>query len=164
MEIRYGQIEDAESLALAIQNVEDSGFMLFNPGERQLTKEGAESLLKVLSKEPNAVIVAVHENRVHGYLFIKGETVSRVKHRASIAVVGVCDFARKQGIAQKMFAKAHLFAAEREIHRLQISVIATNEPAIRLYEKMGYVREGIYKDAIYMNGSYVDELVLAKLK
>ena len=163
MEIRYGKMEDAESLALAIQNVEDSGFMLFNPGERKLTKESAEKMINALAKEPNAIIVAINESVVNGYLFIKGESVSRVKHRASVAVVGVCDFARRQGVAQQMFEQAHIFAKEKGLHRLQISVIATNEAAIQLYEKMGYVREGIYKDAIYMNGNYADELVLAKL-
>ena len=163
MDVRFGRMEDAASLAKAIENVENSGFMLFNPGERQLTEESAKKVIEVLSKEPNAIIVAVENEVVLGYIFVKGEQVTRVRHRASVAVVGVCDFARKRGIAQAMFEKVHQYAQEKGLHRLQISVIANNVAAVSLYEKMGYVREGLYKDSLFVDGTYIDELVLAKI-
>lgn len=163
VDIRYAQIEDAASLAAAIEDVEKSGFMLFNPGERQVTAENAEKLITILSKQPNAIIVAVENEDVLGYMFVKGESATRVKHRASVAVVGVVEKARNLGIAQKLFEFVEQIAKQRNLRRLQISVIATNARAIHVYEKMGYVREGIYRDSLYINNEYVDEVVLAKI-
>jgi ribosomal protein S18 acetylase RimI-like enzyme len=163
MHIRFAKEEDAKSLAEAIGDVEQSGFMLFNPNERQVTEEGAEKLISLLSKQPNAIIVAVEEQHVLGYLFVKGETPERVKHRASVAVVGVIESARNRGIAQKLFDFMEALMKERKIRRLQISVMATNERAIHVYEKMGFVKEGVYKDALYIGHNYIDEVVLAKI-
>lgn len=42
------------------------------------------------------------------------------------------------------------------IHRIEVSVLATNERAIHLYEKCGFKKEGTKKDAVYKNGKFVD--------
>jgi RimJ/RimL family protein N-acetyltransferase len=39
----------------------------------------------------------------------------------------------------------HAFG-ELNLHRVQLTVLACNEPAIALYEKLGFVREGVYRE------------------
>lgn len=42
------------------------------------------------------------------------------------------------------------------LHRLELGVLADNKQAINLYEKVGFIEEGIRRKAVYKNGKYVD--------
>lgn len=41
---------------------------------------------------------------------------------------------------------------ELNFHRIQLNVIAYNEPAIKLYERQGFIREGTYREFIHRDG------------
>ena len=42
------------------------------------------------------------------------------------------------------------------LHRVELSVLATNEAAIGMYEKCGFSREGTRRQACYKQGKFVD--------
>lgn len=50
------------------------------------------------------------------------------------------------------------------LRRLQLEVLKYNTIALNLYKKIGFVEEGIKRKAVYKNGEYVDELIMALLK
>jgi diamine N-acetyltransferase len=50
------------------------------------------------------------------------------------------------------------------LHRVYLHVFATNERAIHLYEKVGFVREGVLRQMAHIDGQYVDALVMAILR
>lgn len=50
------------------------------------------------------------------------------------------------------------------LHRVMLRVLATNPGAIRAYEKSGYVHEGTYRDAEFLDGKYVDLHVMSVLR
>jgi RimJ/RimL family protein N-acetyltransferase len=41
-------------------------------------------------------------------------------------------------------------------------VLSTNAPAIRLYHRAGFVREGTLTDEFLIDGRYVDDVLMAK--
>jgi diamine N-acetyltransferase len=49
------------------------------------------------------------------------------------------------------------------LHRVFLSVLAHNAAAIRVYEKAGFVREGVAREAAYKNGRYDDMVQMAVL-
>jgi RimJ/RimL family protein N-acetyltransferase len=49
------------------------------------------------------------------------------------------------------------------LHRVFLSVLAHNVVAVRLYEKTGFVREGVAREAAYKNGRYNDMVQMAVL-
>lgn len=49
----------------------------------------------------------------------------------------------------------YLFA-DRNIHRLQLTVVVGNEASRRVAEKVGFKREGIQRDAAFLRGRYHD--------
>ena len=55
------------------------------------------------------------------------------------------------------YAKAH------DLHRLELTVMETNERARSLYDSMGYVVEGIKRDSLYVGDNFVNEIMMAKL-
>ncbi len=50
------------------------------------------------------------------------------------------------------------------LHRVQLHVFATNARAIRVYEKAGFAREGVLLEAAYIDGKYVDVVVMGVLR
>lgn len=60
-------------------------------------------------------------------------------------------------------ALQHAFL-DRNLHRISLRVLSTNYPAIALYEKCGFKREGVLRDAAYKNGTYGDFIAMAILR
>jgi RimJ/RimL family protein N-acetyltransferase len=50
------------------------------------------------------------------------------------------------------------------LHRIYLNVFATNERAIRVYEKCGFQNEGILREAAFINGKWLDLKIMALLK
>lgn len=48
--------------------------------------------------------------------------------------------------------------------RLELEVYTDNAPAIRLYEKFGFVKEGVHKQYAFRDGSFVDAFAMARLR
>jgi RimJ/RimL family protein N-acetyltransferase len=49
------------------------------------------------------------------------------------------------------------------LHRIHLSVLASNAPAIKVYERVGFRHEGRAREAVYKNGRYEDVLLMAVL-
>lgn len=50
------------------------------------------------------------------------------------------------------------------LNRISLQVYETNPRAIRAYEKVGFVREGVLRQALYRNGKYTNVLVMSVLR
>ena len=54
-------------------------------------------------------------------------------------------------------------AQNRGYHRMECMVAATNPGAIRLYERLGYVREGAKRQAFRIDDGYKDLIIMGKI-
>ena len=74
------------------------------------------------------------------------------------------DFAGK-GFAKKMFVEILDLGQKRGLVRIELSTATFNENAIKLYEKMGFVTEGVMKKHTFLKSEnrYVDEQLMAYL-
>jgi len=50
------------------------------------------------------------------------------------------------------------------LHRVFLSVREDNVAALGLYEKLGFIREGILRDSIYKNGKYISLIIMSILE
>ncbi len=50
------------------------------------------------------------------------------------------------------------------LRRIELGVLENNVPAIKLYEKTGFIREGIKRKSNYKNGEYISLIMMALLK
>jgi RimJ/RimL family protein N-acetyltransferase len=51
-----------------------------------------------------------------------------------------------------------------KLHRIHLGVYAFNPRAIHVYEKIGFQREGIQLDALYLDGEFHDMITMAMLE
>lgn len=49
------------------------------------------------------------------------------------------------------------------LHRIELNVFAYNERAIHTYEKIGFQREGVQRQALYYNHAYHDSILMSML-
>ncbi len=52
---------------------------------------------------------------------------------------------------------------ELNLHRVGLTVYAHNPRALACYEKLGFVREGAWREAHFVDGRYVDEVLMGIL-
>ncbi|KPZ52379.1 Spermidine N(1)-acetyltransferase [Pseudoalteromonas sp. P1-13-1a] len=69
---------------------------------------------------------------------------------------------RGQGIGSHATSLAleHAFL-DLNLHKIYLTVLETNKPAIGLYKKIGFKEEGILVDAVYKNGKYLNMISMA---
>lgn len=53
---------------------------------------------------------------------------------------------------------------KRNLHRVQLEVVADNEAAIRLYAAVGFVQEGRLREHAYARGRFVDVIAMSVLR
>jgi RimJ/RimL family protein N-acetyltransferase len=71
---------------------------------------------------------------------------------------------RNQGVGSKLLAQAIEWVRQSGvITRIELYVYARNQAAIHLYEKFGFEVEGRRRRALYQNGEYLDDWVMALL-
>lgn len=50
------------------------------------------------------------------------------------------------------------------LHRVFLTVLSSNERAIRLYRRLGFVQEGCERESLFKDGRYQDTLLMAMLR
>lgn len=58
----------------------------------------------------------------------------------------------------------HAWAEEKQITRLELTVICENEAAKHLYTKSGFEIEGIKRKAVCVDGTYLEEYYMAMVR
>ena len=106
--------------------------------------------------------VAMHDHEVIGFCDIRPKTLEGFKH-AGILGMGVLQAYRQQGIGKKLTKRTIEMAKAQGLERVELEVYASNIPAIRLYEKLGFEVEGVKRKARKLDGATDDLVVMALL-
>ncbi|HET7580949.1 MAG TPA: GNAT family N-acetyltransferase [Bacillales bacterium] len=164
MEIRKIRPEEAEAyLAMQKQLDRETDYMLFEPGERTLTVEEVQKRLEKIEKiEHESIFIAEKEGKLVGH--IEGHGGAAKRNRGCVRVViGILQDYTRKGIGTELFKALEHWAKERHVHRLELTVMEHNRPAMMLYAKCGFHVEGMRKHALIVNDRYVNEFYMAKL-
>lgn len=78
-------------------------------------------------------------------------------------MTGILEAYRGQGIGSELLSHLDQWAKQEGIVRLELTVECPNLAARHLYEKNGFEVEGIRKQSMLVDGSYVDEYYMAKI-
>lgn len=162
--VRTAEPDDARSFISMQKTVEaESPYMLYEKNERNPSTQQIRKQMTEWKKSTHStILIAIFNGEHAGYLVLIGNPAKRAAHRASI-VLGVLPDFQQKGIGYALLAKAEEWAAQRNISRLELTVVTANEAAVKLYQKTGYETEGIRKNSLFINGFFHDELYMAKL-
>jgi RimJ/RimL family protein N-acetyltransferase len=117
-----------------------------------------------LTMEPDeeTLFFAEHEGNLIGMTGIFRGRSRKSRHGAWIWGVYVAPAWRGLRIAAELIDSCIAWAREKEIVVVKLGVSATNEPAIRCYERCGFTTYGTEPRAILYEGVYYDELLMAR--
>jgi RimJ/RimL family protein N-acetyltransferase len=112
----------------------------------------------------NLFLVAEVNGRLVGFSRCEGNKLKRTSHKVEF---GVCVLKEYWGfgIGKNLLKKAINWADSNEIQKINLTVIETNENAIKLYEQNGFEVEGILKkDKLLSDGNYYNTILMGRIK
>ncbi|OCJ43179.1 GNAT family N-acetyltransferase [Agrobacterium rubi] len=108
----------------------------------------------------NPHVVATIENTVVGWCDISRHVFPTHAHRGTLGM-GIIPGYRGRGLGARLMAAALEQARDAGFIRIELSVHANNAPAIALYEKVGFIKEGIQRRSVLIDGAYIDTVNMA---
>jgi RimJ/RimL family protein N-acetyltransferase len=162
--IRAAVPADAAALLELKQRLDrETSFMMFEAGEREASvRDLAADLARAARSGNSVVIVADAGDHLAGYVELAGGVFRRSRATAHV-VIGVRQDASRAGVGAALLRQAIHWASGRDLHRLELTVMAHNHRAIRLYQRMGFSLEGRRKQCLIVDGQFVDELTMAAI-
>lgn len=123
-----------------------------------------ERIERMTSDLDNRIIVLAFDGRkVVGHLQISLATNARYRGTGGLFIYLNQDF-QNAGLGAALMKEGIALARARRVHRIELTVVADNHRAIRLYEKVGFQREGLKRENyLAEDGKYHDEVEMAIL-
>ncbi len=160
MIVRRAEAADAAALvALANAVSAEPDAWLISTEWRSVTEE--RRFLRVVRRHPDAAVyVADLDGVLAGRLSLARDTHPASAHVADLGLMVDARF-RRRGIGRALMDAAVEWARASGVTKLELHVFPWNEPAIALYESLGYVREGYRKNHYLRDGSFADAVLMA---
>jgi ribosomal protein S18 acetylase RimI-like enzyme len=109
------------------------------------------------------VLVAVVDGSVVGYVTLSRATELQASdHVRHIAGLAVAEATQGRGVGRALLEGAIAEAGRRGARRLTLRVLAHNAAARRLYAGCGFEVEGILRGEFHLDGSDVDDVLMAR--
>uniref|UniRef100_UPI0020C16C5C GNAT family N-acetyltransferase n=1 Tax=Lysinibacillus sp. D3C2_S12 TaxID=2941226 RepID=UPI0020C16C5C len=87
---------------------------------------------------------------------VYGYKPSKARHFASIRLA-VKEEHQQKGIGSALMQAVENWSQQRDISRLELTVMEHNNVALHLFKKLGFQQEGIRQYAIKLNNTFVNE-------
>ncbi len=162
-EIRRAQPYDAPAFVQMMSDPEVFGGLLQMPYP-------VESRWRQLLDEQSAMgktdlhLVAVRDGQLLGSAGIHPAGAALRRRHAMMLGISVVMAEQGQGVGSALMAALIDYADNwGQVLRLELTVYADNDRAIRLYERFGFEREGLFKAYAMRDGRYVDTVCMARL-
>ncbi|MER9586132.1 GNAT family protein [Mesorhizobium sp. M0276] len=104
--------------------------------------------------------VAVVRGDVVGWCDISRHDRLIHAHRGTLGM-GIIPSYRGRGLGLRLINATLAQARRAGFVRVELSVHSDNARAISLYDKVGFAREGVQRDAVYIDGEYRDTIMMA---
>lgn len=113
-------------------------------------------------EEPADTLVAEIECELAGYVKLSQATeLEASRHVLLVAGLAVGPAHQAHGVGRALMEAAINEAKARGARRLTLRVLEPNERARKLYESLGFEVEGIQREEFFLEGRYVDDVLMA---
>lgn len=107
-------------------------------------------------------LVAVFEDKVVGYTKIVVDPSPKKRHVGKFMIALDPAF-HGRGFGSKILEISAEYSRDTlKLHKLNLGAFTSNADAIKLYERKGFVHEGLLKDEVFVDGKYVDCVAMTK--
>ena len=141
----------------------ESDNLTFGSGELTVDTETEKALIESYESRENAIMLLAFEGEeLVGMLNFDGGARTRTKHAGEFGIT-VRESHWGLGIGRMMITTLIDWAKETgTIRKIDLRVRSDNERAIRLYENLGFLKEGVLSRSMLINGVFIDFLLMGK--
>jgi len=112
----------------------------------------------------DGMLVAEEGGEIVGYVAVGRATrLESNRHVADIRGLAVAPDHQGRGLGRALVQAALDAARERGARKVTLRVLAPNTAARALYESCGFVVEGVRRDEFFLDGRYVDDVLMARM-
>jgi RimJ/RimL family protein N-acetyltransferase len=163
VQIRLAEPGDAAALVelASAVSAEPGGWLLSDSRWRSVSDE--RRYIRTLRRHPHATLyVADDAGELVDRLSLSRDPNPASAHVADLGLM-VASGRRRRGVGTALMLTAETWARDAGVTKLELHVFPHNKPAIALYERLEYVREGVRRDHYRRpDGRYVDAILMAK--
>ena len=157
--LTVNEVLDYKSIRLELLKNNPTNFGSSFEQESQFPNEHWEKRLK----NSNATTIGAYDGyEIIGICVIIENPRLKMKHKAILNSMYVVPAYRGKGVSKGILITAFQYLIDRDVEIFNLSVVSTNETAIKLYQNAGFVKEGSEKKAIKYNGKYYDLVLMQK--
>ena len=164
--LRSASAADAENMLKHLKVSHSESYRNLNQAATYWDNVSVSDEEKILgsfeSSPAQFMLVALDNERIVGGLGFWGYGAEFVKHTAGVGMSIQKEF-NGQGLGTAMMNVMLEEAKQAKFHRVELTVRTYNEAGIKLYEKVGFERIGLLKDAAFIDGEYVNEYSYQKI-
>lgn len=155
--VREAHDEDAENIINYINTIAgESDNITFGSGEFNITLDDEKSLISRISEIENSImLIATINNEIVSVSNFSAGKRPRNYHVGSLGISVLKKYWNK-GVGTAVLETMIDWAKSKGIRKINLSVRTDNEPAIHLYEKVGFVNEGKTTRGMYINNEFID--------
>ena len=113
-----------------------------------------------LMAKGDPMYVALANGDVVGWCDIQRQLFPAHAHRGTLGM-GVLPEHRRRGVGLRLIQRALDEAFAKGFVRIELCVRADNPNAMGLYKKVGFVVEGMLRDAVFVDDAYHDAVAMA---
>jgi RimJ/RimL family protein N-acetyltransferase len=158
--LRPARPTDGRALARLFAEVRKEGrWLITTPGSVSEPSE-AFWIAEMIRAAEHLVLVAEADAEVVGNVLVSVDRGVATEHIGVLSITIAHDW-RDVGIGSEMVAAAQDWARERGLRKLSLGVFPDNERAVAVYEKRGFVREGLRRQQYRSGDLFRDEVLMA---
>lgn len=164
--LRCPRADDAAALAALRLKIDgETEYLDREAGEGTLSETALAQLIEADAKaERSLFLVAEIDDELVGFARCIGLTLSRFRHKAEFGIC-IAQSCWGRGLGETMLRTILKWADAVGLQKIALTVVKENVSAIRLYERCGFVCEGLLKnDRLHRNGQFYDTLLMGRCK
>lgn len=164
LKIREAIIEDSESIIAYLKNIIiESDNLTFERGEFNPTIETEKQFIKDINQSSSqCFFVSLIGTKIVGNLSIIITNRIRLKHSGDLSITVSKEY-WNQGIGSSLMIEFIQWLDKTDLTKINLKVREDNIHAIKLYEKFGFIKEGVITRDFYIDGQYYNSICMGKL-